>query len=37
MIFAGYELLPVLPELVLAVGAMALLMIGAWRGTPSTG
>lgn len=37
MTFAGYELLPVLPELVLAVGAMALLMVGAWRGTPSTG
>ena len=29
---AGYELLPVLPELVLAVGAMALLMLGAYRG-----
>ena len=26
---AGYQLLPVLPELVLAVGAMALLMLGA--------
>ena len=34
---AGYDLLPVLPELVLAIGAMALLMVGAWRGTPSTG
>lgn len=34
---AGYDLLPVVPELVLAVGAMALLMVGAWRGTPSTG
>lgn len=34
---AGYDLLPVLPELVLAVGAMALLMVGAWRGTHSTG
>jgi len=29
---AGYQLLPVLPELVLAVGAMALLMLGAYRG-----
>ena len=29
---AGYQLLPVLPELVLAVGAMVLLMIGAYRG-----
>src|SRR5438045_1892381 len=28
---AGYQLLPVLPELVLAVGAMVLLMIGAFR------
>ena len=28
---AGYQLLPVLPELVLAVGAMVLLMIGAYR------
>src|SRR5262245_55492367 len=28
---AGYQLLPVLPELVLAVGAMALLMLGAYR------
>ena len=27
---------PVLPELVLAVGAMALLMMGAWRGDQST-
>src|SRR6187431_3140930 len=27
---AGYQLLPVLPELVLAVGAMALLMLGAY-------
>ena len=34
MIFqtAGYQLLPVLPEIVLAVGAMVLLMIGACRG-----
>ena len=30
---AGYQLLPVLPELVLAAGAMVLLMIGAYRGT----
>ncbi|KJC35902.1 NADH:ubiquinone oxidoreductase subunit N [Bradyrhizobium sp. LTSP885] len=29
---AGYQLQPVLPELVLAVGAMVLLMIGAYRG-----
>jgi NADH-quinone oxidoreductase subunit N len=29
---AGYQLQPVLPELVLAVGAMALLMLGAYRG-----
>jgi NADH-quinone oxidoreductase subunit N len=28
---AGYQLLPVLPELVLAAGAMALLMLGAYR------
>lgn len=34
---AGYDLLPVLPELALAAGAMALLMVGAWRGTPATG
>src|ERR1700684_4126723 len=34
---AGYQLLPVLPELVLAAGAMALLMIGAYRGTQTTG
>src|SRR4051812_297235 len=33
---AGYQLLPVLPEIVLAVGAMALLMIGAFRGQGST-
>ncbi len=33
---AGYQLLPVLPELVLAVGAMALLMIGAYRGERTT-
>jgi NADH-quinone oxidoreductase subunit N len=33
---AGYQLLPVLPELVLAVGAMALLMIGAYRGVEAT-
>ena len=29
---AGYQLLPVLPELVLAAGAMVLLMLGAYRG-----
>src|SRR5271167_2819259 len=34
---AGYQLLPVLPELVLAVGAMALLMVGAYRGVRTTG
>ena len=28
---AGYQLQPVLPEIVLAVGAMALLMVGAYR------
>jgi len=33
---AGYQLLPVLPELVLAAGAMVLLMIGAYRGTQTT-
>ena len=33
---AGYQLLPVLPELVLAVGAMALLMLGAYRGEGAT-
>src|SRR5260370_29471383 len=34
---AGYQLLPVLPELVLAVGAMVLLMVGAYRGQQTTG
>jgi NADH-quinone oxidoreductase subunit N len=34
---AGYQLLPVLPELVLAVGSMVLLMIGAYRGVQTTG
>jgi NADH-quinone oxidoreductase subunit N len=34
---AGYSLLPVLPELVLAVGSMVLLMIGAYRGPAMTG
>src|SRR3954463_3683769 len=33
---AGYQLLPVLPELVLAVGAMVLLMLGAYRGQGTT-
>jgi NADH-quinone oxidoreductase subunit N len=33
---AGYQLQPVLPELVLAVGAMALLMLGAYRGQTAT-
>src|ERR1700743_749582 len=34
---AGYQLLPVLPELVLAAGAMVLLMLGAYRGSRTTG
>jgi NADH-quinone oxidoreductase subunit N len=34
---AGYQLMPVLPELVLVVGAMALLMVGAYRGVQTTG
>src|SRR5882724_7950788 len=33
---AGYQLLPVLPEIVLAVGAMVLLMLGAYRGPQTT-
>src|ERR1700760_4440908 len=33
---AGYQLQPVIPELVLAVGAMALLMLGAYRGQGTT-
>jgi NADH-quinone oxidoreductase subunit N len=33
---AGYPLLPVLPELVLAAGAMVLLMLGAYRGHQTT-
>src|SRR5947207_8752771 len=33
---AGYQLAPVLPELVLAIGAMALLMLGAYRGQETT-
>ena len=33
---AGYQLQPVLPELVLAVGAMSLLMLGAFRGQGAT-
>ena len=33
---AGYQLQPVLPELVLAVGAMVLLMLGAYRGEGTT-
>src|ERR1700716_4109128 len=33
---AGYQLLPVLPELVMAVGSMALLMLGAYRGQETT-
>lgn len=34
---AGYSLLPVLPELILAIGAMVLLMIGAFNGQKATG
>ncbi len=37
MSFAGYSLAPVVPELVLALGAMALLMLGAFRGEKATG
>src|SRR3954467_10157485 len=33
---AGDQLQPVLPELVLAVGAMVLLMLGAYRGQGTT-
>src|SRR5882757_8846135 len=33
---AGYQLLPVMPEIVLALGAMALLMLGAFRGAGTT-
>ena len=33
---AGYQLLPVLPELVLAAGSMMLLMLGAYRGGAQT-
>src|ERR1700742_3564639 len=33
---AGYQLLPVMPEIVLAIGAMVLLMIGAYRGQGTT-
>jgi len=33
---AGYSLLPILPELVLVVGAMLLLMLGAYRGVQTT-
>ena len=36
MTFAGYSLLPALPEIVLVLGAMLLLMIGAFRGQQST-
>jgi len=34
---SGYQLLPVLPELVLAAGAMALLMLGAYTKSQTTG
>jgi NADH-quinone oxidoreductase subunit N len=33
---AGYQLAPVVPELVLAVGSMVLLMLGAYRGQGTT-
>src|SRR6201996_1386224 len=33
---SGYQLLPVMPEIVLAIGAMALLMLGAYRGQGTT-
>src|SRR6202012_3292438 len=33
---AGYQLLPVMPEIVLAIGAMVLLMLGAYRGPGTT-
>ncbi|MBV8925647.1 MAG: NADH-quinone oxidoreductase subunit NuoN [Bradyrhizobium sp.] len=33
---SGYPLLPVMPEMVLAAGAMALLMLGAYRGQGTT-
>src|SRR6478672_7699781 len=32
----GYQLQPILPELVLSVGAMVLLMLGAYRGPGTT-
>ncbi len=34
---AGYQLLPVLPEIVLAGGAMVLLLLGAWCGQRAAG
>jgi NADH-quinone oxidoreductase subunit N len=34
---AGYSLLPALPEIVLAIGAMLLLMVGAYRGQRTVG
>ncbi len=37
MTFAGYSLLPVLPEIFLALGAMLLLMLGAYCGQRVTG
>jgi NADH-quinone oxidoreductase subunit N len=33
---SGYQLLPVMPEMVLALGAMVLLMLGAFRGQGTT-
>jgi len=35
-IVAGYSLAPVIPELLLAIGAMALLMVGAYGGVRTT-
>ncbi|MBB1092204.1 NADH-quinone oxidoreductase subunit NuoN [Rhodopseudomonas palustris] len=34
---AGYSLQPIMPELVLVIGAMLLLMLGAYRGERTTG
>ena len=34
---AGYSLLPALPEIVLAIGAMLLLLVGAYRGQRTVG
>jgi NADH-quinone oxidoreductase subunit N len=37
MSFSGYQLLPVMPEIVLALGAMVLLLVGAYQGVRTTG